>query len=62
MKEQIAMIRENAVKEMDGADTLQSLNEVRVKYLGKKGELTLILREMGNLSSEERPVIRKFGK
>ena len=36
---------------------MQTLNEVRVEFLGKKGELTAVLRGMGGLSPEERPVI-----
>jgi len=57
MKEQIAQIKENAINEITEAKTLQELNDVRVKYLGKKGELTAVLRGMGALSAEERPVI-----
>ena len=57
MKEQIAKIKENAISEITGAKTLQELNDVRVKYLGKKGELTAVLRGMGALSVEERPII-----
>ncbi len=57
MKEQIAKIKENAKSEIENAKDLQTLNDVRVKYLGKKGELTAVLRGMGGLSPEERPVI-----
>ena len=57
MKEQIANIKEQSVKEISNAKNLKELNELRVKYLGKKGELTVILRGMGGLSPEERPVI-----
>lgn len=57
MKEKIASIKENAIKEIESADNLKSLDDVRVKYSGKKGELTLVLRGMGALSAEERPVI-----
>lgn len=57
MKEQITKIKENAIREIEAANDLNSLNEVRVKYSGKKGELTLLLRQMGSLSQEERPVI-----
>ena len=57
MKEEIAKIRENSIKEISNSKDLKELNELRVKYLGKKGELTLILRGMGSLSPEERPVI-----
>jgi len=57
MKEQIAKIKENAKSEIENAKDLQTLNDVRVKYLGKKGELTVVLRGMGALTPEERPVI-----
>ena len=57
MKDQILSIKENATKEINDAKDLQSLDGVRVKYLGKKGELTSVLRGMGALSPEERPII-----
>ena len=38
-------------------ENIKELNEIKVKYLGKKGELTVVLRGMGALSPEERPVI-----
>ena len=57
MKEQIEQIKVNALKEIEQAEDLKELNEANVKYLGKKGELTAVLRGMGALSAEERPVI-----
>lgn len=57
MKEKILQIQTNAKKEIEYAKDIQSLNEAKVKYLGKKGELTSILRGMGGLSQEERPII-----
>ena len=57
MKENIMKIKDEAIKELETAQDLKSLNDVRVKYLGKKGELTQVLRGMGALSVEERPVI-----
>lgn len=57
MKEQIEEIRQNAVKEITEVKDAKELNDIRVKYLGKKGELTAVLRGMGALSAEERPVI-----
>ena len=60
MKDQILKIKENAKNKIQKAETLQALNETRVKFLGKKGELTLVLRGMGALSAEERPVIGAF--
>lgn len=57
MKEQIAKIKGSATSEIENCKTLQELNDVRVKYLGKKGELTAVLKGMKDLSGEERPVI-----
>ena len=57
MKEKLKLIKENAKSEIENAKDLQTLNDVRVKYLGKKGELTVVLRGMGALTPEERPVI-----
>ncbi len=57
MKEQIKKIQDEALKNIKATTDLKELNDIRVKYLGKKGELTSVLRGMGNLSSEERPII-----
>ena len=57
MKEQINQIKENALEEISKTEELKTLNDVKVKYLGKKGELTSVLRGMGALSAEERPII-----
>lgn len=57
MKEQIEKIRQSALEEIKNANDEKVLNDARVKYLGKKGELTLILRGMGEIAPEERPVI-----
>ncbi len=57
MKEQISKIKESAIQEIETANDLTQLNDVRVKYLGKKGELTALLRGMKDLSAEERPII-----
>ena len=57
MKEQIMQIKENALAEIKNAKDLKEINDLKVKYLGKKGELTSVLRGMGELSPEERPVI-----
>ena len=57
MKEEIAKIKENSIKEINECKDQKTLNEIRVKYVGKKGELTAILRKMGTLSPEERPII-----
>ena len=47
----------NSIQEIENCTTQKELNELKVKYLGKKGELTTVLRGMGALSPEERPVI-----
>jgi phenylalanyl-tRNA synthetase alpha chain len=57
MKEQLNNIRVQAENELAAAKTIQDMENIRVKYLGKKGELTSVLRGMGALSAEERPVI-----
>lgn len=57
MKEQIKQIKEKSIEEIEKTKDLKTLNEIKVKYLGKKGELTAVLRGMGNLSPEERPII-----
>ncbi len=57
MKEQIESIKQKSIKEIETANDLKQLNDLRVQYLGKKGELTSVLRGMGTLSAEERPII-----
>lgn len=57
MREQLKAIREKAASALDSAQTRQELEELRVHFLGKKGELTAILKQMGGLSAEERPII-----
>lgn len=57
MKEQLEKIRQLAEKELAECGAADALENLRVKYLGKKGELTAILKQMGGLSAEERPVV-----
>ncbi len=57
MKEQLAKIKEEALASFSSAADAARLNDLRVKYLGKKGELTAVLKQMGKLSAEERPVM-----
>ena len=57
MKETLEQIRQEALDALAGAADAQALDALRVKYLGKKGELTAVLKQMGRLSAEERPVI-----
>lgn len=60
MKEKLLSIREEVLSCIDSAKDLNDIEDIRVKYLGKKGKLTLLLREMGRLSKEERPIIGKL--
>ena len=60
MKEQIEKIRQEALTAIANAEDAKQLDEAKVKYLGKKGELTAVLRGMGALSAEEKPVIGSF--
>ena len=55
MKEQIESLKKQAIEEIAKSESSKELNDLRVKYLGKKGELTSLLRGMGELSPEERP-------
>lgn len=57
MRESLELIKETALEELKKAVNKTDIENIRIKYLGKKGELTSILRNMGNLSKEERPVI-----
>ena len=57
MKEKLEQIRIFAKEKIEDLKDLQALNDLKVKILGKKGELTEILRGMGALSAEERPII-----
>jgi phenylalanyl-tRNA synthetase alpha chain len=57
MKERLEALKVEALQELGGVSNQSELNELRIKYLGKKGPLTEILRGMGALSAEERPVI-----
>lgn len=57
MKQQLENIRLAATEALNAAASLEELDTIRVQYLGKKGELTAVLKQMGGLSAEERPVI-----
>ncbi|WP_026660032.1 phenylalanine--tRNA ligase subunit alpha [Butyrivibrio sp. AC2005] len=57
MKEQLEKIRENALKQIGDTDGLDMLNEIRVNFLGKKGELTSILKSMKEVAPEDRPKV-----
>ena len=57
MKQQLEQIKVAALDAIAAAQNAQDIDAVRVKYLGKKGELTAILKQMGGLSPEERPIM-----
>ena len=57
MKDKLKLIQEKALAAFQEAKEIKDIDELKVKFLGKKGELTAILKEMGKLSAEERPVI-----
>ena len=57
MKETLNKIKLAAEEAVKSCGTLAEIEEIRVKYLGKKGELTALLKQMGSLSPEERPVV-----
>ncbi|MGO4888652.1 phenylalanine--tRNA ligase subunit alpha [Anaerobacillus sp. MEB173] len=57
MKERLQELQQEAVTLVEEANDLKRLQEIRVAYLGKKGPITEVLRGMGKLSAEERPVI-----
>lgn len=60
MQEKLKLIETTAIDELNKAVSKEDIEAIRVKYLGKKGEVTLILRGMGGLSPEERPIVGKL--
>lgn len=56
----LQMIKQQAADALANANDQKLLDDLRVKYLGKKGELTAILKQMGSLSAEERPKVGAF--
>ena len=57
MKQQLTQIKQSALSALSAVSNAAELDEVRIRFLGKKGELTAILKQMGSLSPEERPVV-----
>ncbi|NLB43344.1 MAG: phenylalanine--tRNA ligase subunit alpha [Clostridiales bacterium] len=57
MKEKLEQLKIKAMEALEGLNDLGQLEEFRVKFMGKKGELTQVLRGMGKLSAEERPAM-----
>ncbi len=57
MKEQLEKIKEEALKQIEASEALEKLNDIRVAYLGKKGELTTVLKSMKDVAPEDRPKV-----
>ncbi len=57
MKEELMALKERFQERIDSIDSMDALQELKVAYFGKKGELTALLKGLGKLSAEERPVI-----
>ena len=57
MKEKLKNIRNEALKAIEQADTLEKLNDVRIRHLGKKGELTAVLKSMKDVAPQDRPKV-----
>ena len=60
MKEQLREITDKTLEKIKGISTGEELNDIRVKVLGKKGELTGLLQNMKNVPAEERPEIGRI--
>ncbi|MGI6566940.1 MAG: phenylalanine--tRNA ligase subunit alpha [Firmicutes bacterium] len=60
MRDTLQKLKETAWRRIADADDTKELDQIRVQYLGKKGELTGLLRSMGSLAPEERPVVGKL--
>ncbi len=57
MREKLEQIKAEALKQIAGSDALDKLNDIRVNFLGKKGELTAVLKSMKDVAPEERPKV-----
>ena len=57
MKEKLQSIKDEALRAIEAADVPEKLNDVRVKFLGKKGELTAVLKSMKDVAPQERPKV-----
>ena len=57
MKEKLEQIKAEAIRQINESDALDRLNDVRVNFLGKKGELTAVLKSMKDVAPEERPKV-----
>ena len=57
MREQLEKIKEEALHQIEASNALEKLNEIRVAYLGKKGQLTSVLKSMKDVAPEDRPKV-----
>ena len=57
MRERLEKIKEEALKQIEASDALEKLNDIRVAYLGKKGQLTSVLKSMKDVAPEDRPKV-----
>ena len=57
MKEKLEQIKAEALKQIETSDALERLNDIRVAYLGKKGQLTSVLKSMKDVAPEDRPKV-----
>ena len=57
MKERLEAIQKEALEKIQNAETMETLNEIKVEYLGKKGELTQVLKGMKDVAAEDRPKV-----
>ena len=60
MQEKLARIKEEALAKLNAAGTMDTLNEIRLAYLGKKGELTEVLKGMRDVAPEDRPKVGEW--
>ena len=57
MKERLEQIKAEAIRQINESEALDKLNDVRVSFLGKKGELTTVLKGMKDVAPEDRPKV-----
>ena len=60
LKEQLQAIQQKAIERLEQAKETQAVEDIRIKYLGKKGDVTQVLKGMKDLSPEERPIVGKL--
>lgn len=60
LKEQLQAIQQKAIERLEQAKEMQAVEDIRIKYLGKKGDVTQVLKGMKDLSPEERPIVGKL--